>query len=72
MFFIKYIHKIYKRLISPLLGNKCRFHPPCSDYLVEACEKHGVWRGIFLSMKRLVRCQPFSKGWFDPVPDTQK
>ena len=59
---------LYKRLISPWLPPACRFFPPCSDYAREAVERHGVVRGIWLSGTRLLRCQPFSGGGFDPVP----
>lgn len=62
------IHSFYKKLISPLLGNNCRFHPSCSDYAIEALETHGVFKGGALSVKRIFKCHPFSKGWFDPVP----
>lgn len=68
MFLVKSLHKIYKKLFSPYLGNRCRFHPSCSDYALEACEKHGVIRGLFLSLKRILRCHPLSQGWHDPVP----
>ena len=59
----------YKRFLSPLLPTACRFHPTCSEYMREAVEKHGVGRGIWLGIRRLVRCQPFCKGGFDPVPE---
>ena len=58
----------YKRWISPLLPPACRFHPSCSVYAREAIELHGLWRGSGLTLWRLARCQPFSKGGFDPVP----
>ena len=58
----------YKRFISPLLPSACRFHPTCSEYMREAVEIHGVARGVWLGLKRLVRCQPFCKGGYDPVP----
>ena len=60
---------VYKRLISPLVPGCCRFHPSCSDYAREAVERHGVARGIWLALLRLVRCQPFSRGGVDPVPE---
>ena len=60
--------KFYKRFISPLLGDRCRFYPTCSDYMMEAIQVHGVIKGLILGCWRLLRCQPFCKGGFDPVP----
>jgi putative membrane protein insertion efficiency factor len=57
----------YKRWISPLLPSSCRFHPTCSEYMMEAIQKHGVARGIWMGLRRLARCQPFCQGGFDPV-----
>jgi uncharacterized protein len=57
----------YKRWISPLLGPACRFTPTCSEYTMEAVQKYGVLRGCWLGAKRLVRCQPFCQGGYDPV-----
>lgn len=59
----------YQYLISPLLGNRCRFHPSCSEYMIEAVKKFGVFKGFYLGLKRLARCQPMCEGGFDPVPD---
>jgi putative membrane protein insertion efficiency factor len=58
----------YKRLISPILPASCRFEPTCSEYMYQAIEKKGVLRGLYLGIKRLLRCHPFCKGGFDPVP----
>ena len=58
----------YKRLISPLLPPMCRFEPTCSVYTMQAVEKHGVIRGVWLGMRRLARCHPFNPGGWDPVP----
>jgi uncharacterized protein len=58
----------YQRRISPLLGPRCRFHPTCSHFAVEALDKHGLLKGLLLAIWRLLRCQPFSKGGYDPVP----
>ena len=61
--------KGYRHAVSPLLGaNKCRFEPSCSKYAIDALETHGAWKGFFLSLWRLLRCQPFCKGGYDPVP----
>ena len=60
--------KFYKRFISPLLGDRCRFYPTCSEYMMEAIQVHGVIKGLILGCWRLLRCQPFCKGGFDPVP----
>jgi putative membrane protein insertion efficiency factor len=69
---IRLLHSFYKKLISPLLGNTCRFHPSCSDYFLEAVETHGILKGALLGFKRLLRCHPFSRGWIDPVPASAK
>ena len=60
--------KIYQRFISPLTGPTCRFTPTCSQYTIEAIEKYGAAKGVFLGIKRILRCNPFSKGGEDPVP----
>jgi len=58
----------YKRFISPLLPPMCRFEPTCSVYTMQAVEKYGVLRGVWLGAKRLGRCHPFNPGGWDPVP----
>ncbi len=60
--------RFYKLAISPLLPSACRFRPTCSEYMMEAVERHGVVRGIFLGIKRIGRCHPFHAGGMDPVP----
>ncbi len=60
--------RLYKRFLSPLLPPACRFHPTCSVYALEALHKHGALRGLRLTVGRLLRCQPFHPGGFDPVP----
>lgn len=60
--------KGYKRHISPYLGAACKYVPTCSEYAMEAIETHGVIRGLWLTFKRLLRCNPFAKGGYDPVP----
>ncbi|MAW62179.1 MAG: membrane protein insertion efficiency factor YidD [Planctomycetes bacterium] len=58
----------YQRRISPAFGARCRFHPSCSSYAKEAIEVHGAFKGFFLTLWRLLRCQPLCKGGYDPVP----
>lgn len=59
--------RFYKKLISPLLGQVCRFTPSCSEYMYDAVSRYGLLKGIYLGSKRILRCHPFSKGGFDPV-----
>ena len=60
--------RFYQRFISPLFPPVCRFTPSCSQYAVEALAKHGPLKGTWLAIKRILRCNPWSKGGFDPVP----
>jgi putative membrane protein insertion efficiency factor len=64
--------KFYQTFISVLLGPRCRFYPSCSHYTIEAIETHGVIAGLFLSLKRLVKCHPLHPGGVDMVPKNQK
>ena len=58
---------IYKYLISPLLGNNCRFLPTCSEYTKESIIKFGLVKGVWLGLKRIVKCHPWGKGGHDPI-----
>ncbi len=60
--------RFYRRYLSPLRQPCCRYTPTCSQYALEAVEKYGAWKGSVLALKRLLRCHPFSKGGYDPVP----
>ncbi len=59
----------YRRFVSPLLGSRCRYYPSCSEYAVQAIERFGILRGLVLAGWRLLRCNPFSHGGYDPVDD---
>ena len=60
--------KIYRKYISPLKPPCCRFEPTCSQYALEAFEEWGFFRGFYLTLMRILRCHPFCRGGFDPVP----
>ena len=60
--------RFYRRNISPLRKPCCRFIPTCSEYALEAVEKYGPWKGAWLALRRLLKCHPFHKGGYDPVP----
>ena len=64
--------KCYKFLISPLLGQSCRYLPTCSDYSIEALKTYGFFKGLFLSVKRISSCHPWGQGGFDPVKKEMK
>jgi len=64
VFFIK----IYQWIISPIIKTNCRYLPTCSDYAVQALYEHGIRKGLFLSIKRILQCHPFGGSGFDPVP----
>jgi putative membrane protein insertion efficiency factor len=59
--------QFYKRWLSPMLPSACRFHPTCSEYMMQAITAHGVLRGAWMGIRRIGRCHPFHEGGFDPV-----
>ena len=59
--------RLYKRWVSPVLPSACRFYPTCSEYMLEAVAKYGAVHGVWLGLRRLLRCHPFHQGGFDPV-----
>lgn len=71
--FLKYclmgMIRLYSYCISPLIASRCRFYPSCSTFALEALDSHGLLRGSFLTVKRLLRCNPWHPGGFDPVQD---
>ncbi|MBV1867649.1 MAG: membrane protein insertion efficiency factor YidD [Marinosulfonomonas sp.] len=64
--------RAYRLLLSPWVGNSCRYQPTCSAYALDALEQHGAIRGSWLAAKRIARCHPWGKSGFDPVPDNQR
>lgn len=66
-FFILII-SLYRYAVSPFLGNNCRFHPSCSHYAQDAIALHGVFRGVYLTLRRIGKCHPWHEGGVDPVP----
>lgn len=60
--------KLYRKYISPMKSTKCPYYPSCSEYGLEAINKHGALKGSALAAWRIIRCNPFSKGGYDPVP----
>ncbi len=60
--------QVYRYAISPALGQRCRFHPSCSAYAAESLTRYGLFKGLWLAIKRILRCHPFHPGGHDPVP----
>lgn len=63
--------RLYQRHISPMMGPRCRYHPTCSSYALTAIRSHGALRGLMLGSWRILRCNPWSHGGYDPVPERQ-
>jgi hypothetical protein len=57
----------YQRFVSPLTAPTCRFYPSCSEYALQAIKRYGPWRGLCLSLRRILKCHPFHPGGYDPV-----
>jgi len=66
------IIRFYKKRVSRGLPTSCVFRPTCSEYALEAFKEHGALKGLYLSIKRILRCNPFCKGGYDPVPQKRK
>jgi putative membrane protein insertion efficiency factor len=66
------IIKCYRYLLSPFIGQHCRFTPTCSEYAIEAIQLHGSIKGGWYALRRLTRCHPFCAGGVDPVPENKK
>lgn len=68
--FLLFLLRKYKKYISPIfkhMGIECKYYPTCSEYMKQAIEKYGAFKGTFKGIKRLLRCNPFSKGGYDPL-----
>jgi putative membrane protein insertion efficiency factor len=70
--FLRLLIRGYQLAISPLLGPRCRFYPSCSEYALEALAVHGVFKGLRLTLTRILRCHPWHSGGLDPVPPLSK
>jgi putative membrane protein insertion efficiency factor len=64
--------RVYQYAISPFMAPHCRFHPTCSEYMVQAVSTHGALRGLWLGLRRLARCHPWGQGGYDPVPERDR
>jgi putative membrane protein insertion efficiency factor len=69
---LMWIIRAYQLVVSPMLGPRCRFYPSCSCYAHTAIERHGVLRGTWLGLRRILRCHPFTEGGYDPVPEKEQ
>ncbi|MDQ6986467.1 MAG: membrane protein insertion efficiency factor YidD [Mariprofundaceae bacterium] len=64
-----FLLRVYRYAISPMMAQRCIYYPSCSAYAAEALEQHGLWPACGLIIRRLLRCHPFAKGGYDPVPE---
>ncbi len=67
-----FVIRVYRLVVSPLLGPRCRYYPSCSQYAIDALQHHGVLRGGWLALSRVARCHPGYPGGYDPVPESAK
>ena len=67
-----FIIKIYQFIVSPLIGQNCRYLPTCSEYAIESLKLHGLLRGSFFAIRRILKCHPFGGHGFDPIPKKNK
>ena len=65
--FVLQLILFYQRYVSPLAAPACRFYPSCSEYALQAINHYGLWRGLWLSLRRILKCHPFHPGGYDPV-----
>ena len=65
---LRLLVQFYRCCISPLTPPSCRYYPTCSAYAMEAIERYGAWRGGWMALRRILRCHPFHRGGYDPVP----
>lgn len=70
--FVKFLIKFYKYIFSYYIPAACRFEPSCSQYAIEALENHGLCKGLWLTVRRLLRCHPWGSYGYDPVPNKEK
>ncbi len=70
--FLLLLLRVYRYLLSPWLGNRCRFYPSCSHYAETALQECGIAQGLWLTLRRLLRCHPLHPGGYDPVPYKKK
>ncbi len=67
-FFLHFLVRMYKLVLSPVFGNNCRFTPSCSSYALEALENFGAFKGTWLTVKRIIKCHPWGGSGHDPIP----
>ncbi len=67
-----YLVKFYQKFISPMCPGCCRFRPTCSEYMIEAIKVHGAIKGVYLGIKRILKCHPWGGSGYDPVPEKKK